>query len=475
MTGTFDTKQAVRDFYDKLAPKRAEYVKRRHAYYDDLDAFLHLALRDDMSVVEVGCGIGNVVQRLPQVRITGIDIAPSMIEHATRIDQTGTTYVVDDIEDLKHSETYDAILLLDTINSIADVQTALTNIRQKLCTDDSQLIITFHNFLWKPLLTLAAKAGLKTPAPPQNWLSPGDIASLLLLADFEIVVKGERFLWPWATPLLAPLCNRFLVKLPLLRHLALSQYVIARPLPKRRRDGSVSIVIPARNEAGNIQRAIESIPPFGTSMEIIFVEGHSKDDTWQKIQEVQQCYKGPYKILVAQQKGKGKGDAVRMGFGMATGDLLMILDADLTVDPLDLPKFYEAIASGKGDFINGSRLVYPMDDKAMRFLNLVANKLFSMMFTWLLGQRTKDTLCGTKVLRRSDYEHIRKGRAYFGDFDPFGDFDLLFGAAKQNLKILEIPIRYKERTYGETNIRRFRDGLLLFRMCGVAAVRLKFL
>ncbi len=475
MTGISTTKQAVRDFYDALADKRAGYIKRRHAYYDDLHAFLELVLRKEMSVIEIGCGIGNVLQRLTHVRITGIDIAPAMIAHAKEIDQTGTKYLADDVEELKHAETYDAILLLDTINSLPDVQAALMNIRMKLCHEDSRLIITFHNFLWKPLLTFAAKIGFKTPSPPQNWLSPGDIHSLLLLADFEIVTKGERFLWPWATPILAPLCNRFLVKLPLLRAFALSQYVIARPLSKNRRDGSVSIVIPARNEAGNIQRAIETIPAFGTAMEIIFIEGHSKDDTWQKIQDAQKNYRGPHKILIAQQEGKGKGDAVRKGFGMATGDILMILDADLTVDPSDLPKFYEAIASGKGDFLNGSRLVYPMDDKAMRFLNLVGNKLFSLLFTWLLGQRTKDTLCGTKVLRRNDYEHIRQGRAYFGDFDPFGDFDLLFGAAKQNLKILEIPIRYKERTYGTTNIRRFRDGILLFKMCGVAAIRLKFI
>ncbi len=475
MTGTSTTKQAVRDFFEALAPRRAAYVRRRHAYYDDLNRFLQCTLHPDISVIEIGSGVGNVLQRLPQRKKTGIDFAPAMVAQAKTLDTTGTNYLVDDIEELQHKEKYDAVLLLDTINSLNDVQVALTNIRNSLCTDDSRLVITFHNFVWKPLLTLASALRLKTPAPAQNWLSRGDIASLLLLADFEMVTSGERFLWPWATPLIAPLFNRFLVKLPLIRHLALSQYVIARPLPRSRRDGSVSIVIPARNEAGNMQRAIDTIPSFGTSLELIFVEGHSKDNTWQTIQDLKRDYKGPHKMQIMQQEGKGKGDAVRKGFAAATGDILMILDADLTVDPSDLPKFYEAIASGKGDFINGSRLVYPMDDKAMRFLNLLGNKLFSLMFTWLLGQTTKDTLCGTKVLRRSDYENIARGRSYFGDFDPFGDFDLLFGASKLNMKILEVPIRYKERTYGTTNIRRFRDGILLFRMCAVAAKRLKFI
>ncbi len=128
---------------------------------------------------------------------------------------------------------------------------------------------------------------------------------------------------------------------------------------------------------------------------------------------------------------------------------------------------------GKGEFVNGSRLVYRMEDQAMRALNLIANKLFSLIFTWLLGQRFTDTLCGTKVLRREDYLRLKAGRAYFGDFDPFGDFDLIFGAAKLNLKVVEVPIRYASRTYGETQISRFRHGLMLLRMVVFAFLRIK--
>ena len=173
--------------------------------------------------------------------------------------------------------------------------------------------------------------------------------------------------------------------------------------------------------------------------------------------------------------GKGKADAVFTAFDAATGDVLMILDADLTMPPEQLTKFWEAICSGKGEFVNGSRLVYQMEDEAMRFLNLIANKLFSMIFTWLLSQRFTDTLCGTKVLRRSDYVRLKAGRAYFGDFDPFGDFDLIFGASKLNLKVVEIPIRYANRTYGETQISRFRHGLMLLRMVLFAFRRIKAL
>jgi hypothetical protein len=122
-----------------------------------------------------------------------------------------------------------------------------------------------------------------------------------------------------------------------------------------------------------------------------------------------------------------------------------------------------------------TRLVYPLESEAMRFLNLVANKIFSQLLTWLLGQRFTDTLCGTKVLRRTDYLQLKAGRSYFGDFDPFGDFDLIFGASKPSLKIVEVPIRYASRTYGETQISRFRHGLLLFRMTWFAFLRIKAL
>ena len=159
---------------------------------------------------------------------------------------------------------------------------------------------------------------------------------------------------------------------------------------------------------------------------------------------------------------------------MASGDILMILDADLTVRPEDLPKFYRAIVSGQGEFINGSRLVYPMKEQSMRFANIIGNKFFAFAFSYVLGQRFKDTLCGTKVIRKKDYEVLVERRSFFGDFDPFGDFDLLFGAARLCLKIIELPVAYGERTYGTTNISRWRHGTLLLGMLLFAARRLKF-
>jgi glycosyltransferase involved in cell wall biosynthesis len=275
-------------------------------------------------------------------------------------------------------------------------------------------------------------------------------------------------------PLFSDFVNKYIANLPLIRHLGVLQYYVARPIPTEPRECSVSVVIPCRNEKGNIEQAVLRLPTFGKSLEIIFVEGNSTDGTLEEVKRVAQAYGQQTNIRWAVQDGKGKGNAVRNGFSIATGELLMILDADLTVAPEDLPKFYDTARLGKGEFVNGSRLVYSMEREAMRFLNVLGNKFFSVMFTWLIGQKIKDTLCGTKVLFKEDYDMIVAQRSYFGDFDPFGDFDLLFGAAKLNLRIVELPVRYHARTYGETNIQRWRHGWLLLRMVVFAMRKIKF-
>jgi glycosyltransferase involved in cell wall biosynthesis len=319
--------------------------------------------------------------------------------------------------------------------------------------------------------------GLSTPLLPQNWLTVDDIVNMLKLEGFEVFRHWQEILWPFDSPVMANLFNKYAVKFWPFSYLALTNFVIARKRPEeidKKAKSVVSVVIPARNEEGNIEEILRRIPEMGNGTEIIFVEGNSKDNTYGMIEKVISAHpERSCKLL--KQSGKGKGDAVRLGFQNATGDIFMILDADMTVPPEDLTRFYGAIATGEGEFINGVRLVYPMEKQAMKYLNLVGNKLFSLAFSWLLGQSIKDTLCGTKVLGRQDYHKIVKNRAYFGNFDPFGDFDLLFGAAKQNMKIMEMPIRYTERKYGSTNIDRWKHGWLLLRMTMYAMKKIKFI
>jgi glycosyltransferase involved in cell wall biosynthesis len=321
---------------------------------------------------------------------------------------------------------------------------------------------------------MARRVGVARPNLAQNWFTVEDLVGLLGLAEFEVIGHRTEILLPLQLPPLSTFADRFLAKVWPFRLAALTHFLVARPDLRTRRKPNVSVVIPARNEAGNITRIFQRVPELGQSTELVFVEGGSHDDTFAAIQKGIAAH--PHRrCQLLKQTGTGKGDAVRLGFDKATGDLLIILDADLTVPPEDLPRFIAVLASGRADFANGSRLVYPMESEAMRFLNLVGNKSFSLAFSWLLGQPVKDTLCGTKALWRRDYERIAATRQYFGDFDPFGDFDLLFGAAKLSMKIVDVPIRYRDRTYGETNIQRWKHGWLLLRMVLFAARRVKFI
>lgn len=370
----------------------------------------------------------------------------------------------------------DYILLNGNVHYERDIQTFLEELHA-VCTPSTRLIVVYYSSLWRPLARLANFLHLRAKTPEQNWIAHEDIDNFLLLANFEPVRRDQRILLPFYIPVLSHFVNRYFAPLPCLRALTMLNILIARPLwpSSQNVSPSVSVVVAARNEAGNIENLVRRLPQMGPDDELIFVEGHSTDNTWDAIQTVAAQYGQTKQIKIAQQEGKGKGDAVRKGFALATKEILMILDADLTVPPEDLPKFYQAIVSGKGEFINGSRLVYPMEERAMRFFNILGNKFFASAFSFVLGQRFKDTLCGTKVLSRANYLKIAAHRSYFGEFDPFGDFDLLFGASRLGLKIVEVPIAYKERTYGETNIHRWKHGVLLFRMLLFAARKIKFI
>jgi SAM-dependent methyltransferase len=428
-----------------------------------------------LRVLELGCGKGDLLASLGPVEGVGVDFSPAMIEQAQHR-HPELRFVLTDAHDVAQlSGPFDVIVLSDLLHDVWDVQGLLSGL-QHLQHPGTRIITNFYSRLWELPLKAAEFARLARPVLQRNWLTVADVSNLMRLSELRVVRSWQEVLCPVAIPFVAPLCNRVLLRLAGIRHFALTNFLLARPAntermarPSRR----VSVIVPARNEAGNIPAVFARTPEMGAGTELVFVEGHSTDDTFGAIERA--IAENPQRAArLLRQAGRGKGDAVRLGFEAAAGDILMILDADLTVPPEDLPRFYDALESGKGEFVNGVRLTYPMEERAMRFANLVGNKFFSLAFSWLLGQPIKDTLCGTKVLRRDAYRAIAANRSYFGDFDPFGDFDLLFGAAKLGLEIVELPIRYRERTYGTTNIQRWHHGWVLLKMCVFAAGRIKF-
>jgi SAM-dependent methyltransferase len=473
----------VRRFYEEHH-QGLERSRRRHRYYYGyLTRVLQVRVPPGQRVLDLGCGSGDLLAALRPSEGVGIDVsAPAVRTARARHAGQNIRFLEGDFSDpdvlAEAGGPFDVILLVNVVTHLADVQAALEALHA-VSHARTRILIYSYSRLWQPLLRLAELLGMKYEQPPEAWLPPEEIRSMLALADFEVVRKDAHLLCPLRVPLVAGLLNRYLGRLPLVDAFSLMFGMVARPAPGRRaaealRTPSVSVVIPCRNEAGHIRPLVTSLPSLPEGSEFLFVEGNSTDDTAQIIQQVvAENPRLPLRFL--KQPGKGKGDAVRHGFAQAKGDVLLILDSDMGVAPADVPKFVTALARGKCELVNGSRLVYPMEGKAMRFLNLLANKFFALLFSWLLGQQVRDTLCGTKALWREDYERIAANRSYFGDFDPFGDFDLLFGAARLNLKIADLAVRYRERRYGQTNISRFTHGWLLLRMSGFAARKLKLL
>jgi len=466
--------QARRLHWNQVARKLETWTGWGGYYHRRLTQVYQSLVSSGQSVLEIGCARGDLLAALNPATGVGVDFSEEMIFSARRR-HPQLRFVHADAHALELGEKFDVIILSDVVNDLWDVQTVLKNVFQ-LTSPRSRIIINAYSRLWERFLKLAQRLNLAKPTLYQNWLTVEDIASLLSLADCEVIKRSQEVLLPLPISFLADLSNRFFVKLWPFKYFALTNLIVARPRPQpelRAKRPSVSVIVPARNEGGNIPSIFARTPNIGEHTELIFVEGHSQDDTYAAIGKAIAAHP-EQSCQLLRQTGVGKGDAVRLGFARAKGDILMILDADLTVPPEDLPRFYEALVSGKGEFINGVRLVYPMEKQAMRFLNLLGNKFFSLAFSWLLGQPIKDTLCGTKVLWKRDCEAIAANRAYFGDFDPFGDFDLIFGAVKLNLKLADVPIRYRERTYGATNIQRWKHGWLLLKMVVFAARRLKF-
>lgn len=466
-------KQKLIGFFDREAIDRPAKRAKHKYYYKLVESYFRFYVPEGASVLVIGCGSGELLAALKPGRGVGVDISRLMVDTAKRQFPQYEFHTMDAEYELP-DEQFDVVILADVIGYFDDIQQAFS-LLPSVCHESTRIMIMYYNVFWRFPLQIAEKMKLKMTQPISAWLELEDIANLLHLSGFEIIRKNFKILMPVYIPLISAFCNYFLANMPLLWRLSLVEIVSARIRPtSERQEKSVTVLVPTRNEKGNIAAAIERLPKFGTHQEIMFVDGHSTDGTIEEVER--QIALHPDKdIKLYHQDGRGKGDAVRKGYGLAEGEILMILDADLTVPPEELPKFYEAIVTGKGEFINGSRLVYPLGERSMRFLNILGNKFFSMAFTYLLEQRFKDTLCGTKVLTKANYDILAANRHYFGDFDPFGDFDLIFGAAKLNLKIVEVPIRYRERVYGETKISRFKEGWILLQMCVYAYKKIKMI
>jgi hypothetical protein len=444
-------------------PFRSSFLQRRlRAYFQGELAHVFRSLcAGEVRAVQLG-GDGGVVKRMGEDCLHVSDgescLPPERV-------------IVSDLQTLKSVDSLSpgAILIPDALPTLQDVQATLQAIAERIDSRE-RLMVSVYSSLWDMVYRAAEKLGLKArPERPVNWVNPTDLENLLRLTGHQVVRKVPVLLCPIRIPLLDRFLNRVVVRLPLLRHLAMSVIYVARLRPKRR-ELSVSVVIPARNERDNLKPLLQELPKLGSGTELIIVEGHSIDGTYERALELAK----EFELKVLRQEGIGKADAVRAGFDAASGDVLMIYDADRTVPPDEVSRFYQALASGEAEFANGTRTMYPMEDRSMRFLNKLGNRAFTLLLSYILDYPIRDTLCGTKVFFRRDYSRIRTLMEEWSSCDPFGDFELLFGARYLNLAVIDVPVHYRSRRYGTTQIHRWRDGVLLARFCLKAMRRMVF-
>lgn len=380
---------------------------------------------------------------------------------------------VEDLPDLKAPRRSVMILLNGVLNFHLDIEGLLRGLHSKLDRFTRVAVIAYNPYL-RFLFSWATWLGIRSGEVPATFLTRTDLANICKLSGFEVVRLrhvGSPFHF---LPVLGSLLEPLFKALPLLKHLCLVNVIVLRPVIPELSQPSLSVVIPARNEKGNLENALRQLSGWDAChLEVVIVEGNSTDGTWEEVERLEREYSGRINMKCAQQQGKGKADAVRLGFELSSGELLTVLDADLTMPPELLHRFYDAYRRGLADFINGSRLVYPMEGRAMPFANRLGNIFFAKALSYVLDVRIGDSLCGTKLLSRNDYKRVVAWRKDFGDFDPFGDFELLFPAAVMGLGILDVPIHYHSRSYGRSNIHPFRDGWILLRMTLVGLLRIK--
>lgn len=456
-------------FYDSVASGRQKWIQKNRFYHEQMLRFYRFLVQENSRVLVLGCGTGELPGGLRAAYAVGVDISPRMIEIAKE-KCPQIQFVCQDIEEFSTEETFDYIVIPGTLNSVKDIQQLLQKIAA-FSTPDTRIILNCYNQLWNPLIKLAQKSRFKMPELIFNWLSVDDLENFLHISGYQVVKKDFLLLCPKYFPLVTAFLNKFLGILPLFRRFSLQQFLVARlNVPPANADQlKASVVLTCRDEEGNIEGLVKRIPEMGAHTEIIFVEGHSKDNTVEKIKEMIRKYPDK-EIKLLKQKGIGQGDAFRMGFDEAKGDFVFWLEADLTTPPEEIKYFWDAYVAGRGEYVNGSRFIYKMEKKAMPFFNFLGNRFFGWLFTIFLGQRFTDTLCGFKAISKKNYMKIRREINYFGDFDPFGDFELIFGVIKNNLKVIEIPVHYQPRNYGEpkaygkTLFSLVKHALLLFRM-----------
>lgn len=456
-------KEAIRKHFDSIAPDFDRYKLRNRYYHSGIKKLVSSIVPEGGKVLEVGCATGDLLDCVKAKEGLGVDFSERMVRIAGE-KYPGLKFRTMDAENLDLNDKFDYVIMSNLLDYLEDIWSVLGEAK-KVLTSDGKIIITTVNPVWEPIFRLGQKLNLKTPDTARNFITNKDIINLLELGGFEIIKEGLGMALPKYIPVISRFFNFLMPELPGLRQLCVMQYIVAK-IKRPRRELSCSVIVPCHNEEGNVESLLRRTPKMGKFTELIVVDDGSTDRTAEKVN--QEINRDLEVKLISYKPNRGKGHAVKVGFDNARGEVIMILDADMAVMPEELPRFFRLFEEGLADFVNGTRLIYPMEKKAMPIINYVGNKIFNLILSWLMEQRVSDTLCGTKALFKKDYKNIRMKDT------SWGDFDLLVGAGKLCLKIREMPVHYKERTAGESKMKVFKHGWVLLGVCWRGLRELKF-
>lgn len=377
---------------------------------------------------------------------------------------------VDTNEDLNkiliNNTKYDCIVLSDMFEVNDDILGLLKLLKKNL-NNDGTILLTSITPIWDGVLSILEMLNLKNKSKKRSYIHLNKLSAVLDTINFQITGKRTRQYFPFKLFYFGNIINNFLEIILYFFNFGIRSYFTIKEIEDTAEKDVLSktIIVPAKNEEGNLNELINRIPYLGNNVEVIISCGISNDNTLGMAKSLKS---DNFIIKVIEQTSKGKANAVWEACEQSSNDLIAILDADLSVDPEELSSFFELIETKKCDFVNGTRLIYSMEKGSMRFINNFGNRLFQYVVSKIIRLPLTDSLCGTKVFKKNLYEKIKKWQSVVKIKDPFGDFDLLFAAAYSSQKIVEYPIHYRARKYGTTQIRRFKDGFKLIKYLSVS-------
>tara|TARA_B110000977_G_scaffold125183_1_gene160299 strand:+ start:1495 stop:2904 length:1410 start_codon:yes stop_codon:yes gene_type:complete len=431
------------NYYLKNKESRENFLKKKNFLFDEISKALNYLINDSNYVKFFCCGNSSIVNKVNSKNIYINEINNTFINSLTKSE-------IKKEDEINKNLNFDHIVIAD-IEHQKFITKNLIDLNEKI-DNECRVIVLSKSIFWSTLINFYKK--IKNIGPDKNNFLPySNLRKIFLNTNFEIVKNEKIIFFPFQFSLLTKFINQ-IFRFPVLNFFCMINLTVLKKVQKKNYQAEgkkISFIIPCKNEGGNIKFFYEKIINSTINAEFLFGNDNSSDNTLDEIKKLQQAIPNK-EIKIYDGPGVCKSENVYKGINLASGEIILIYDADLTVSFDDLVNSINLLLKTDADFINCTRMIMPQQKNAMKFLNFYGNLFFAFLFSILFKQKITDTLCGTKIFFKKDWEQIKKYNNTWGAKDLWGDFDLLLGAYKNNLKIVENPISYTDRKEDETKM-----------------------